>query len=197
MLSALTIFAALTVAKCDPGPYFEYERVHFERRAVEGSAPSSLIDRYATIDLQGEAHGLRLGSMRYLRLSQTQPTPKTNELLLRDKRRLTTRRGCHRQLVHWVPLWPGDFRAEPEAGHDEAFVPGTIEVAADREHAVLTLETDGGPVIMRYTVGANARAASCAVHDGEPRGAAAIFGLLLVVGVRRRRPNTRSLTRSA
>ncbi|PRQ00468.1 hypothetical protein [Enhygromyxa salina] len=83
--------------------------------------------------------------MRYLRLSQTQPTPEANKQL-RDKRLLTTRRGCHRQLVHWVPLWSGDFRSEPETGgDDEAFVPGTIEIAADREHAVLTLETDGGP----------------------------------------------------
>lgn len=179
MLVMVTTFALLTVAKCAAGPYYTYESVQLDRTGVEGDASADLLATWESVYLRGGELGVRFGPINFLRTEDIPAAPETLERLERDQRRLTYR-GCGRQPVHWVPIWPGRFRAEP-TGDAVEFTPATLEIDEHRYSATLTLEADGGPVVMTYHVGATGKAGGCSATGDRPP--AALLGLLLIVGL--------------
>jgi MYXO-CTERM domain-containing protein len=184
MLSSTAAFALLTLSKCAAGPYYDYESVQLYRMKVEGEASKDMLEVWESPWLRGDEHGLRFGPVEFLRIEDLEPRPETAAWLERDQRRLTYK-GCHRQPVHWVAIWPGRFRAEP-TGEAMSFSPATLEIDEWRAHATLTLETEGGPVVMHYSIGGTGRAAGCSVTSSDQARLAPLL-LVVLVALRRRR----------
>lgn len=187
MVSTSLILSALLTAKCIPRDVVLHDAAAFDRTSVEGPASGELLGRkYDRLIVVDTAEGVEIEDVHFRQTQFVAPTRALAKQIKRDRRR-DHHFTCGGGSMPWEPVSPGVYVAVvPENTPEFRFETRQLEIDADRMHAVLTVDTQEGPVRMHYRGSAHAQGCALAGSERGPSGVAVAL-LMLVLPCRRRR----------
>jgi hypothetical protein len=187
VLTASVVLSALLTAKCIPRDVVLHDEVGFDRTSVEGPASGELLGKkYEVLVVVDTAEGIDIADVQFRKTQDIAPTRALAKQIKRDRRR-DHHFTCGGGSMPWEPVSPGVYEAVViENTAEFRFETRRLEIDADRMHAVLTVDTQEGPVRIHYRGSAHAQGCSLVDRDRGPS-AWAVALMMLVLLLRRPR----------